>query len=96
MFSLARSVSVKHESDRTLFPADSISPFPGESSTEIPPFSPDVIFLVGSINWSVTQNGIIAEIYSVVPVKHRFCSFFIVRFLMTHLQYIIALEMFFL
>lgn len=64
MFSLARSVSVKHENDRTLFPADSISPFPGESSSEIPPFSPDVIFLIGSINWSMTQDGIIAEIYS--------------------------------
>lgn len=64
MFSLAQSMSVKHESDRPLFPVDSISPFPGASSTVIPPFPPNVLFLIGSINWSVIQSGIIVEIYS--------------------------------
>lgn len=63
MFSLAKLMSVKHGSNRTLFPADSISPCPGEISTVIPPFAPSVI-LIGSITWSVIQNGIIVESYS--------------------------------
>lgn len=65
MFSLAQCLSVKHESNRTPFPADSISPFPGESSTVILPFCPSVIFLIGSITWHVVPNGIIVEMYSV-------------------------------
>lgn len=63
MFSLAQSMSVKHESDRA-FPADSSSPSPGESSILILPFSPNVILLIAYLTWREVQNGIIVEMYS--------------------------------
>lgn len=64
MFSLAQSMSVKHESDRAPFPAESSSPSPGESSTVILPFSSNVILLIGYLTWHEIQNGIIVETYS--------------------------------